>query len=197
MKQGIVVILSGVSSVGKSEIRRYLLNDDDLKLLYSVSETTRPQKEDEVDGVDYYFVSHEAFANSVKKKQLLEYTEFNGYYYGTPRAQVEHLINMGKNVLIEVEAQGVGSIKMNIERSIAFYVIPRTFEDLEKHIRDTYRDDEASITRRLNKARMDLEIAPLFKHVVYNDDPLKAYKEIKEQIYEKIERLDKEEATEE
>ena len=197
MKQGIVVILSGVSSVGKSEIRRYLLNDDDLKLLYSVSETTRPQKEDEVDGVDYYFVSHEAFANSVKKKQLLEYTEFNGYYYGTPRAQVEHLINMGKNVLIEVEAQGVGSIKMNIERSIAFYVIPRTFEDLEKHIRDTYRDDEASITRRLNKARMDLEIAPLLKHVVYNDDPLKAYKEIKEQIYEKIERLDKEEATEE
>ncbi len=80
MKQGIVVILSGVSSVGKGEIRDLLLADEDLKLFYSVSETTRPQKEGEVDGVDYYFISHEAFANSVKNFELLEYTEFNGYY---------------------------------------------------------------------------------------------------------------------
>ncbi|MBQ6655440.1 MAG: guanylate kinase, partial [Erysipelotrichaceae bacterium] len=100
MKKGLVIILSGVSSVGKGEIRRLLLADPDLKLFYSISETTRPQKEGEVDGVDYYFVSHEAFANSVKKKQLLEYTEFNGYYYGTPRAHIEHLVAMGKNVLI-------------------------------------------------------------------------------------------------
>lgn len=78
MKQGVVVVLSGVSSVGKSEIRKLLLADEDLKLFYSVSETTHPQKETEIDGIDYYFVSHEAFANSVKKKQLLEYTEFNG-----------------------------------------------------------------------------------------------------------------------
>jgi len=192
MKQGIVVILSGVSSVGKSEIRKLLLQDEELKLFYSVSETTRPQKETEIDGVDYYFVSHEAFAHSVKNKQLLEYTEFNGYYYGTPRAQIEHLINMGKNVLIEVEAQGVGSIKMNIERSIAFYVVPKTFEDLEEHIRETYKDDEASIERRLNKARMDFQIAPLFKHTVCNEDPQKAYLEIKETVLDKIRNLDEE-----
>ncbi len=190
MKQGIVVILSGVSSVGKSEIRNLLLEDQDLKLFYSVSETTRPQKEGEVDGVDYYFISHEAFANSVKNFELLEYTEFNGYYYGTPRAQVEHLVSMGKNVLIEVEAQGVGSIKMNIDRSIAFYVVPKTYEDLEKHIKETYADDPGSIQRRLNKAKMDLEIAPLFKHTVCNDDPEKAYLEIKKQVLEKIESLD-------
>lgn len=192
MKQGVVVVLSGVSSVGKSEIRKLLLADEDLKLFYSVSETTRPQKETEIDGIDYYFVSHEAFANSVKKKQLLEYTEFNGYYYGTPRAQVEHLIHMGKNVLIEVEAQGVGSIKMNIDRSIAFYIVPKSFADLEKHIRETYKDDEGSIERRLNKARMDMEIAPLFKHVVCNEDPEAAYLEIKKQVFEKIRLLDEE-----
>ena len=186
MKQGIVVILSGVSSVGKDDIRNLLLADKDLKLFYSLSETTRPQKENEVDGVDYYFVSHEAFANSVKNFELLEYTEFNGYYYGTPRAQVEHLVNMGKNVLIEVEAQGVGSIKMNIENSIAFYVVPRTFEDLEKHIREKYAGDDASIQRRLSKARMDLEIAPLFKHVVCNDDPQKAFEEIKKEVLARV-----------
>ncbi len=196
MKQGIVVILSGVSSVGKGEIRDLLLADEDLKLFYSVSETTRPQKEGEVDGVDYYFISHEAFANSVKNFELLEYTEFNGYYYGTPRAQVEHLVSMGKNVLIEVEAQGVGSIKMNIDRSIAFYVVPKTFEDLEKHINETYANDPGSIQRRLSKAKMDLAVAPLFKHVVCNDDPKKAYMDIKTEVLKRIEELDAQEEEE-
>ena len=188
MKKGIVIILSGASSVGKSEIRDLLLKDEDLRLFFSVSETTRPKKENEVDGKDYYFVSHEAFANSVKNKELLEYTEFNGYYYGTPKAQVEYLVNLGKNVLIEVEAQGVGGIKLNMPDSIAFYVMPTSFEELEKHILERYHDDEASIQRRLNKAKMDMELAPLFRNVVYNDDPEKAYLEIKKKVMEEMEK---------
>ncbi|MBR0419816.1 MAG: guanylate kinase [Erysipelotrichaceae bacterium] len=190
MKKGTVVVLSGASSVGKAEIRDLLLKDDDLKLFYSISETTRPKKEDEVDGRDYYFVSHEAFANSVKNKELLEYTEFNGYYYGTPKAQIDYLVNLGKNVLIEVEAQGVGSIKLNMPEAIAFYVMPTSFEELEKHIIDRYGDDEASIQRRLNKAKMDMEIAPLFRNVVYNDDPEKAYQQIKTKVLKEMEKKD-------
>ena len=188
MKKGTVVILSGASSVGKGEIRDLLLKDPDLKLFFSVSETTRPRKEGEVDGKDYYFVSHEAFANSVKNKELLEYTEFNGYYYGTPKAQVEYLINLGKNVLIEVEAQGVGGIKLNMPESIAFYVMPTSFEELERQISEHYKDDEASIQRRLNKAKMDMEIAPLFRNIVYNDDPEKAVAQIKEKVLEEMKK---------
>ena len=190
MKKGTVVVLSGASSVGKGEIRDLLLADKDLNLFYSVSETTRPKKEDEVDGKDYYFVTHEAFANSVKNKELLEYTEFNGYYYGTPKAQIDYLVNLGKNVLIEVEAQGVGSIKLNMPESIAFYVMPTSFEELEKHIVERYHDDEASIQRRLNKAKMDMEIAPLFRNVVYNDDPEKAYLQIKEKVLQEMRKQD-------
>ena len=190
MKKGTVIVLSGASSVGKAEIRDLLLQDKDLNLFYSVSETTRPKKEDEVDGRDYYFVSHEAFANSVKNKELLEYTEFNGYYYGTPKAQIDYLVNLGKNVLIEVEAQGVGSIKLNMPEAIAFYVMPTSFEELEKHIVERYHDDEASIQRRLNKAKMDMEIAPLFRNVVYNNDPQKAYMQIKEKVLEEMEKQD-------
>ncbi len=188
MKKGTVIILSGASSVGKGEIRDLLLKDEDLKLFFSVSETTRPRKENEVDGKDYYFVSHEAFANSVKNRELLEYTEFNGYYYGTPKAQVEYLVNLGKNVLIEVEAQGVGGIKLNIPESVAFYVMPTSFEELEKHIMERYHDDEASIQRRLNKAKTDMEIAPLFRNIVYNDDPQKAYQQIKAKVLEEMEK---------
>ena len=71
MAKGLVVILSGASSVGKGAIRDLLLNDPDLKLFYSISETTRPQRADEVDGKDYYFVTNKEFADSVKKKELL------------------------------------------------------------------------------------------------------------------------------
>ena len=134
MAKGLVVILSGASSVGKGAIRHKLLEDKDMNLFFSISETTRPMKEGEVDGVDYYFVSHKAFADSVKNRELLEYTEFNGYYYGTPKAQVEFLTNKGKNVLIEVEAQGVGPIKLNIPDALAFFVMPTSFEELEREM---------------------------------------------------------------
>ncbi len=191
MAKGLVVILSGASSVGKGAIRDRLLEDKDMNLFYSISETTRPQKEGEVDGKDYYFVTHKAFAESVKNKELLEYTEFNGYYYGTPKAQVEFLTNKGKNVLIEVEAQGVGPIKLNIPDSVAFFVMPSSFEELEKQITTIYKDDEASIERRLNKAKMDMEIASLFRNTVYNDDTDLAYHQIKDMILAELEKRKK------
>lgn len=182
MAKGIVVILTGASSVGKGQIRDRLLADADLNLFYSISETTRPQKEGEIDGKDYYFVSHEAFAESVKNKELLEYTEFNGYYYGTPKAQVDFLVDKGKNVLIEVEAQGVGPIKLSIPDALAIFVMPASMEELEKQIEMRYKDDEASVQRRINKAKMEMELAPLFRNVVTNDDVDKAVNEIKELI---------------
>ena len=188
MAKGLVVILSGASSVGKRAIRHKLLEDKDMNLFFSISETTRPMKEGEVDGVDYYFVSHKAFADSVKNRELLEYTEFNGYYYGTPKAQVEFLTNKGKNVLIEVEAQGVGPIKLNIPDALAFFVMPTSFEELERQINEIYKDDEASISRRLNKARMDMEIAPLFRNIVYNDDTDKAFEQIKKVVMAELEK---------
>ena len=186
MSKGLVIILSGASSVGKGAIREELLKDPDLKLFYSISMTTRPRKGDEQDGKDYYFVSHKEFADAVKKKELLEYTEFNGYYYGTPKNHVEFLRSKGKNVLIEVEAQGVGPIKLNLPDALAFFVMPESLEELEKQIHLLYKDDEASITRRINKAKMDMEIAPLFKNVVYNNDTDLAVSQIKEVILKEM-----------
>lgn len=182
MKKGLAVILSGVSSVGKGSIRDLLLADSDLKLFYSISETTRPKREDEVDGKDYYFVTFEQFADSVKNHELLEYTEFNGWYYGTPKEQVEFLLSKGKNVLLEVEAQGVGQLKLNLPDALAFFIMPKSFEDLEKQVSAHYADDEASVQRRLNKAKMEMELAPLFRHTVTNEDPEEAYQEIKKII---------------
>ncbi len=186
MSKGLVVILSGASSVGKSSIRKALMKDMEINLFYSVSMTTRPKRETEIDGVDYYFVSHKGFAQAVRNHELLEYTEFNGYYYGTPKYQVHFLMEQGKNVLIEVESQGVGPIKLNIPESLAIFVMPKSFEQLEKQINEIYRDDEASIKNRLNKAKMEMELAPLFRNIVSNEDVEQAVNEIKTMIMSEL-----------
>jgi guanylate kinase len=186
MERGLVVILSGASSVGKHGIRDRLKADPELKLHYSVSITTRPPKEGEVDGGDYYFVSFKSFAEAVKNKELVEYTEFNGYYYGTPRAHLDFLLEQGKNVLLEVEAQGVGPLKLHYPDALAVFVLPRSIEDLERQINEVYGDHSASAKNRLNKAKMDMEIASLFRNTVTNDDTDLAVEQIKKLILDEL-----------
>ena len=96
MNKGLLFVLTGASSVGKKDIRDRLLGDEQLHLNYSISMTTRPKRGEEVDGRDYYFVNHEAFAQALRNRELLEYTEFDGYYYGTPKHQVDFLLNSGE-----------------------------------------------------------------------------------------------------
>ena len=180
MKKGLIIVLTGASSVGKNLIRDELMKDQDMNLFYSISVTTRPKKADEVDGKDYYFVNYESFASALKNHELLEYTEFGGYYYGTPSQQIDFLINQGKNVLIEVEAQGVGQIKLNRPDTLCIFVVPESMEELEKQIRLRYKDDETTIQQRLNKAKMEMELQPLFNHIVTNTDAQASAATIKE-----------------
>ncbi|MDR1794308.1 MAG: guanylate kinase [Erysipelotrichaceae bacterium] len=174
MTKGLIVVLSGASSVGKQKIRDLVLKDKQLNLFYSVSMTTRPKKANETNGKDYYFVSYERFAQAVKEKELLEFTQVNGYYYGTPIQQIDFLIDKGTNVLIEVEAQGVGQIKLIRPEAIAFFVMPKSLDELEKQLHERYKDNAFSIDERLAKARMEMELAPLFRYTVQADQPKEA-----------------------
>lgn len=189
--KGLMVILSGASSVGKKSIREQLKRDPELKLNYSISITTRPQKEGEVDGADYYFVTFKKFAEAVRNKELAEYTEFNGYYYGTPKASLDFLLEQGKNVLLEVEAQGVGGLYLNYPDALVFFVMPKSLEDLERQIREVYGDKDASAENRINKAKMDMELAPLFRNTVSNEDPDAAVAQIKAKILNTLKEREK------
>ena len=175
-----VIVLSGASSVGKGRIKELLLADKELDLRFVISMTTRPKKPNEVDGNDYYFVDYKYFAKAVKQKELYEYTEFNGYYYGTLKSEIDFWLKQDKAILVEVEAAGVGPLKLNIPEAVCFFVVPTSMEELDKLIREKYNDDEASTRMRLNKAKLEMEIAPLFNNQITNDDPERAYKEIKE-----------------
>ncbi len=175
-----VIVLSGASSVGKGKIKDLLLADKELDLRFVISMTTRPKKPTEVDGDDYYFVDYKYFAKAVKQKELYEYTEFNGYYYGTLKSEIDFWLKQDKAILVEVEAAGVGPLKLNIPEAVCFFVVPTSMEELEKQIREKYNDDEASARTRPNKAKTEMEIAQMFKNQIMNDDPERAYKEIKE-----------------
>lgn len=188
MKKGLLIILSGASSVGKGKIKEELMKDPDLKLMYSVSLTTRPPKGNEVDGKDYYFVDHAAFAQAVKRRELLEYTQFNGYYYGTPKSQVDFLLEQGKNVLLEIEAQGVGQVKLLMPDALCFFVLPTSIEDLERQLHEIYKDDEATIEMRLNKAKMEIELSSLWRNTVTNENIDEAVAFIKGKILEELEK---------
>lgn len=178
MSKGTLLVLTGASSVGKAAIREQLLNDPSMKLFYSISMTTRLQKPEEQDGVDYYFVDQKTFASAVRNHELLEYTQFDGYYYGTPLAYIDFLLRIGKNVLLEVEAQGVGQIKLKYPEALAVFVMPESMEELERQIRARY-NDTASADLRVNKASMEMELSGLFRHQVKNTDPDKAKEEIR------------------
>lgn len=187
MKKGLVIILTGASSVGKEKIRDLLLQDEEMNLMFSISMTTRPRKENEVDGKDYYFVDFRSFADAIKNEELLEYTEFNGYYYGTPKNQIEFLTEHGKNVLIEVESQGVGPLKLNLPDAIAVFVKPKSIEDLIEQVNKVYGDGTASAFNRINKAKVDMELLPLFRNVVSIEDPQLACAQIKELVMKEVE----------
>lgn len=189
MKKPFVIVLTGASSVGKKPIKMALLEDKEMELHYAKSMTTRPKKEEEIDGVDYYFIDYPKFNKAVKERKLIEFTEFGGNFYGIPREQVELLQYLGKNILIDVEAQGVGQVKLAIPEAICVFVQPESAEDLENHIRERYKDNEASMNERLIKAKVEMDLLPLFRNTVIVTDTKKAVEEIKEIIKKELEEI--------
>ena len=137
MRKGLLIILSGPSGVGKGTVRRYIMDNFNLEFSYSISMTTRPIREKEVDGVDYYFVSQEEFQRNIDEGNFLEWEEFVGNRYGTPKDKIEELRNKGKHVVLEIEVMGAGEVmkKINDDRMISFFIMPPNIEALESRIR--------------------------------------------------------------
>jgi len=189
MKKGLLIILSGPSGVGKGTVRRLVMNDTSLNLVYSVSLTTRPKRENEVDGKDYYFVSEEEFEENIKNGNLLEWAEFVGNKYGTPKNKIEELRNQGKNVFLEIEVNGAKQVLEQYKgdkRVISLYLVPPTFEALESRIRHRSTEPEEVIKKRLEKARYEMSHKEMYDYEVLNDVREKAAKKIIDIIKSKI-----------
>ena len=173
-KRGVLVILSGPSGVGKGTVRKRLMEIKGLNLFYSISLTTRSIRPGEVDGREYYFVDRPTFEQNIESGNLLEYAEFVGNYYGTPKDKVEAMLESGKNVLLEIEVNGTMTVLSKVPEAVSIYLVPPSFEALESRIRGRSTEPEEIIQARLAKARKEMMYQDQYKHVVVNDDVEKA-----------------------
>ena len=188
MKKGLLIILSGPSGVGKGTVRKYIMKENDLRIVYSISMTTRKPRRKEIDGVDYYFVSNEDFNRHIKNDDFLEWAEFVDHRYGTPKSYVEELRKKGKNVFLEIEVNGANQVLSRVkdEGVVSIFLMPPSHKALEERIRRRKTESEELIQKRLNKGLNEIKEASRYQHVVVNDKINRAAKEIIDIIRTKI-----------
>jgi guanylate kinase len=166
---GRLIVLTGPSGVGKGTLMRSLLKRHP-ELYFSVSATTRSPRPGEIDGKNYYFISRSKFEQLVAEGEFLEWAEFAGNYYGTPREAVLNQIQSGKLVVLEIELEGARQIRVSFPSALSIFILPPSFEELEKRIRDRAQDSEEAIARRLLRAQEEIQASDEFDIEIVNDD---------------------------
>lgn len=168
--QGLLVIVSGPSGVGKSTIVNAMV--DRLDAMLSVSMTTRPMGPSDIDGEHYVFVNEKEFRDLVKLGQMLEYAQVYDNYYGTPAEPVEQALAQGETVILEIDVQGANQVKQRMPEAIGILIEPPSDTVLLERLRARKREDEAVIQKRFAKARDEIQFAHdlgIYQHSVVND----------------------------
>ncbi len=167
--RGILLVISGFSGAGKGTVVNRLMEKYDEYAL-SVSMTSRQPRPGDVEGVNYFFVTREKFEKTIAENGLLEYAEYCGNYYGTPRAFVEEQLSKGKNVILEIEIQGATNIKKAFPESLLMFITPPSAEELESRLRGRGTETEEVIRKRLQRAEEESAGMEGYDFIIINDD---------------------------
>ena len=175
--KGLLLVISGPSGAGKSTVisRMRALRDD---TVFSVSVTTRAPRPGETDGVDYFFISRERYDAMVSQDALLEHAVYAGNGYGTPAAFVDEQIAAGRVVILDIEVQGAAAVMAARRDAVTVFLCPPSLEELERRLRGRGTDSEEKILDRLSIARTEYRRIPHYQHLVINDDPDRAAREL-------------------
>lgn len=168
-KRGLLIVLSGPSGTGKGTLCRELLAKVP-GLVYSISATTRPPRQGEIDGVHYYFMQEAEFERKLAQDEFLEWARVYDNLYGTPRAQVEKQLNEGKNVILEIDIQGTRQIKEKYPDGVFIFILPPSFAELTARIVGRGTETQEAIQKRLQAAYQELQSLDLYDYLVVNDD---------------------------
>ncbi|CAB4870134.1 unannotated protein [freshwater metagenome] len=167
-QSGKLLVVSGPSGVGKSTITNKLRTDE--RFWISVSVTTRRIRTGEVDGVDYHFVSDDKFEEMIKANEFLEFAEFAGAKYGTPKKAVESALQSGKNVILEIELNGARQVRKSSKEAIMIFIEPPSWEELTTRLTNRGTESENSTLARLDRAKEELSAASEFDYVLVNHE---------------------------
>ena len=168
--RGLLVVISGPSGVGKGTVRKALFDMPNNNLVYSVSMTTRPKRPGEIDGVDYYFVSEAEFLKRKKSGKFLETAEFVGNYYGTPLDKVNEQLDLGNEVVLEIEVDGAQQVKKKMPDCVMIFIVPPGKNALYERLRRRGTESEEIIVERIEKANREFKLAHRYDYIVVNDE---------------------------
>lgn len=180
-EMGNLIVFTGPSGVGKGTVVKELFKNID-KLVFSVSVTTREKREGELEGKNYFFRSLEEFSELIKNDRLLEWAEFVGNRYGTPKDFVFEKLKLGLDVFLEIEVQGALQVKEKFPEALMIFLLPPSLEELEMRLRKRNTETEEKIQLRLAKAKDEMKYLNDFDFSVINDSALKASLELRDII---------------
>lgn len=167
-KRGILAIISGFSGAGKGTVVNKLLEKDNYAV--SISATTREPRQREVDGKNYFFKSRDEFENMIENNQLIEYAEYVGNYYGTPRDYVFKKLEEGYDVILEIEMQGALKVKEKFPETALIFITPPSADELKKRLVGRGTETIEQIDKRMSRAVDECDYMNKYDYIVVNDD---------------------------
>lgn len=168
MKKGLMVVVSGPAGSGKGTVNAELLKTGEF--VYSVSATTRAPRPGEVDGVNYHFITEEDFRGRLDEGGMLEYTQYCGNYYGTPKKEAEEVLASGKHLILEIEVDGAMQVKRRYPEAVLIMLLPPSYEVQEQRLRGRATETEEKILARLEQTKFEVRRVGEYDYIVYNHD---------------------------
>lgn len=166
-KQGILTVVSGFSGAGKGTLMKALLEKYEYGL--SISATTRAPREGEQNGREYFFLTKEQFEDMISKNELIEYAQYVGNYYGTPKKYVQQQLDAGKNVILEIEIQGALNVKKMFPDALLIFVTPPSAAELKSRLVGRGTEDMETINKRMKRAAEESQFMNSYDYIAVND----------------------------
>jgi guanylate kinase len=177
-KKGHLFIVSAPSGAGKSTILMEILKEDPA-FLYSISCTTRPPRDNERDGVDYYFISDAAFRRKIDSDELAEWAEVHGHLYGTPARFLDEGLQLGDDIMLDIDVEGARKLYAKYPEATLVFIAPPSMEELRRRLAERGTDSAGAIEERLNNAKAEMAEAPWYHYVIVNDNLAQAVSKLK------------------
>ena len=166
MSEGVILVVSGPAGSGKGTVCRILRDSGDFE--FSVSRTTRAPRPGEVDGSDYIFVTKEKFKEYLAEDDFLEYNEYCGEFYGTPRSLAEEAVAAGRNIILEIDVNGAAQVKEKCPDAVLVMLLPPSYAEQERRLRTRGTETEEKIMSRLAQTKVEMERLGMYDYIVYN-----------------------------